>query len=236
MDFFISGIGLVTEKKFGCAGNFSKTESDKFRLSEIARKDVLKKPYKPFGRMDLFSKIGFAGIYFSYEDAGLVNKNKMSNTSIIASTRYGCIAADYDFFDTVRVDNGKNASPALFAYTLPNIFLGEASIFLKLTGETFILNDTNANGITALKTGLDILKNKESDFVLCGLCDTNSPGFLQNRSSDFIGSLFFTIGLKRQKRCYGTIQQNRHGDILFTNKSVTNLFDLARACMKNIKF
>ena len=240
MSYYICGIGFVTPETMGCGRNFETFDPKPGKLASISRKDILDKPYKSFGRMDFFSKIGFAGIYFSYKDAGLINSewrntDQTSNTSIIASTFFGCLETDKNFFDTIKFENGKHASPALFAYTLSNTFLGEASIYLKTNGENFVINKDPTKGITALKMCFDILDSEESDFVLCGLCDTNTPDFIETHDISFSGSLFFTISKKKHEICYGELKENKKGNILFNKNNIENLLDLAKACIEGNK-
>ena len=254
MNYYICGIGFVTPESFGCGRDFKAFNPSSGKLPPIARKDVLDKPYKPFGRMDFFSKIGFTGAYFAYKDAGLItaepNKNnkaknnkiennKTSDTAIVVSTHFRCLDTDNNYFQTIKFDNGKNASPALFAYALPNAFLGEASIYLKTTGQCFAINEETTNGITPLKMSFDILDSEESEIVICGICDTNIPGIfekqLNNRDDHFSGSLFFTISKKEQKHNYGKIKEDKTGNIFFNEKKVDSLLDLAQVCIENNK-
>jgi 3-oxoacyl-[acyl-carrier-protein] synthase II len=244
MSYYICGIGFVTSDSFGCGKDFDRFSPTNTPHKPITRKDVLDEPYKPFGRMDCFSKTGFAGIYFAYKDAGLIesnsnNEDTTSNTSIIASTLYGCLDTDKNFFDTIKSENGKNASPALFAYTLPNTFLGEASIYLKATGETFVLKENNLKGLTALKMSFDLLDSDESDFVICGLCDSlNTDSFKELfniKKTPFSGSLFLTISKEKLQSCYGEIEEDKNGSIFFDGIHIENLLELAQVCIKNKK-
>ncbi len=242
MSCYISGIGFITSDACGCGREFKDFHAKPGTLPLLSRKDVLDKPYKPFGRMDFFSKIGFAGTYFSYKDAGLITaeqteNHEISDTAIIVSTCLRCLDTDNNYFETIKLHNGKNASPALFAYALPNAFLGEASIYLKTTGQCFAINEDNSNGITILKMAFDILDSKESEIVICGICDTNVPGFLQsvlnNHSNNFAGSLFFTLSQKEQQFNYGKIKEDENGNIYFNDKSIEDLLTLAQMCMEN---
>lgn len=244
MTYYVSGIGFVSPETMGCGHDFTSFPLHCGHLNPITRKDVLDKPYKPFGRMDFFSKIGFAGIYFAYIDAGLTrvesnNPIQTSNTSIIASTLLGCLDTDKHFFDTIKTDNGKNASPSIFAYTLPNTFLGEASIFLKTTGEHFVLKENNLKGISGLKMSFDILDSNDSDLVICGICDTNIPLFFENKLNStknyFSGSLFFVISKVKLQACYGKIIETPDGSIFFNDINIKNILDLAQVCIKNKK-
>lgn len=244
MSCYISGIGFVTSQLQGCGSDVNTLKKTSGKLPCLSRKDVLDNPYKPFGRMDMYSKIGFAAIYFAFKDAGLLNHDNISNTAIIASTYLGCIDTDKNFFNTMHYENGKNASPALFAYTLPNTFLGEASIYLKTSGESFVINSNDFDGIDALKMSFDLLQpvnslksedNGNPEFVLCGVCNTNTPDFLKNNENLFAGSLFFAISKQKQKLCYGKITQDENGNLFFNGKNIMNLFDLANASLKNNK-
>ncbi len=274
MDYYIYGIGFVSSDAFGCGRDFHNFDPKPGPLASVLRKDVLDKPYKPFGRMDFFSKVGFSGIYFACKDAGLENRafnglensslhssltdtdNKIDtgkfvnagNTAIIASSVYGCLDTDKQFFNTIRSEHGKNASPALFAYTLPNTFLGEASIYFGFTGQNFIINENSPTGLTALKMGLDTLHCGESDFVICGICDTASyekllisEGRYNNFSDNFNGSLFFTIGKAKHKFCYGKIKNangsgnTNNGGMEFKGQTIKSLKGLARICIGAMK-
>ncbi len=249
MDYHICGMGFVTPDACGCGRHFGAFDPKPGKLAPVLRKDVLPSPYKPFGRMDFFSKVGFSGIYFAVKDAGeAVDAAAMENTGIIASSVYGCIDTDKRFFDTIKSDHGKNASPALFAYTLPNTFLGEASIYFGFKGENFIINENNQTGLTALKMGLDLLCRGESDFVVCGLCDTVfldkcenmcenfvwETGFFPAKKSDyFTGSLFFLISGTEQKFSYGRIVINDNNIPEFEGQIVKSLKELAVLCINS---
>ena len=237
MSYYICGIGFVTPQIMGSARKFNKVDNNNDKLNPLLRKDVLDKPYKPFGRMDFFSKTGFAGIHFACKDAGLLYNNKPSDTSIIAASRFGCLNTDLNYFNTIKLDNGKNASPQLFAYTLPNTFLGEASIFHNFTGENFVIGDHTAYNLRGrswsfdntfpqqsmkvadkfldfsikkelLNMSFDILDSSVSDYVICGLCDTDTPEFVETDNNHFYGSLFFVISRKKQDFFYGIIKDN----------------------------
>jgi len=110
------------------------------QLPLIKRKEVFTKPYKHFGRMDSFSRLGLAAIAFALKDAGLEEWTEKRNIGVIVSSVYGCLNTDIDYFRTVIPEKGALASPNLFAYTLPNSFLGEAAILFGMTGETFVVS------------------------------------------------------------------------------------------------
>jgi 3-oxoacyl-[acyl-carrier-protein] synthase II len=247
MNYYINGIGFITPFASGCGKECDYFDPEPGEIKPITRKDFLHKPYKPFGRMDFFSKIGFAGIYYAYKDAGLINTklkyNEFNNTDItyntpiIASTHSGCIDTDINFADSFQYENGKNASPSLFAYTLPNTFLGEISIYLKTIGENFIINEDSVTGMTGLKMGFDILDTNESDIIICGICNTGNHNMVKfNPSTIFSGSLFLTLSKLKNQFTYGSITEDINGNIIYKNMIIETLLDLAQVCIKNKTF
>jgi len=230
MTAYISGIGWVYPDTSGNKNNTVYHENHAKRgLPKLTRKDVLEKPYKPFGRMDYFSKLGFAAITYAVKDAGLDKKGSCENTSMIASSLLGCLGTDFDYYKTIIPEKGSIASPALFAYTLPNCFLGEASIYYGFTGESFVINEDTSNGLSGLFMAIDLLETNESDFVLCGVCDAGMPD-IEGLEADFMpGSLFFV--LEKEKRAgifyYGEIKESdKNKEVLYNGEVISDLADL----------
>ncbi|MBU8848382.1 MAG: hypothetical protein KOO64_02510, partial [Desulfobacterales bacterium] len=153
MEAFITGIGWVSKDSMGYPDHIQQFDR-KTTLPGIKRKDILNHPHKSFGRMDAFSKLGFAAIAFAMNDAGIKEERDKKNISIIASTVTGCLETDMNFQETILK---KVPSPAIFAYTLDSSFLGEASIYFGLTGESFVINEEKTNGLTGLLMALEII-------------------------------------------------------------------------------
>ncbi len=272
MNAYISGIGWVFPSSYGNKTKMIYRTDKSILLPKLTRKDVLEEPYKPFGRMDSFSKLGFAAISYALMDAGLekrtYNNNSIKditvkgdavknatlkadiikentvkenivkkNTAMIASTVLGCLDTDVNYYRTVIADKGNLASPALFAYTLPNCFLGEASIYYGFTGENFIINEGKTRGLRGLSMALELLETGISDVVLCGICDTKKPDVKTLDVSYLPGSLFFV--LEKEKRedsfCYGKLEDDGNKNILYDRAVISNLVGLGEACL-DIKF
>ena len=81
MESFISGIGWVSKESMGYNGCIKKFDQNT-RLPQIKRDDILRHPYKHFGRMDNFSKLGFAGIVFAMKDAAIIESGKIESETI----------------------------------------------------------------------------------------------------------------------------------------------------------
>ena len=77
--------------------------------------------------------------------------------AIMASTVYGCLQTDADYYDTVRPEGGRLASPNIFAYTLSNTYLGEAAIYFGLTGAAFIIHEESLAGCYGLLLAMNSL-------------------------------------------------------------------------------
>ncbi|MCK5348858.1 MAG: hypothetical protein KAJ25_05685 [Desulfobacula sp.] len=226
MEAFITGIGWVSKKSMGYPNRIQQFECNA-TLPGIKGKDILDDPHKPFGRMDVFSKLGFAAIAFAMKDAGIKKDGDKKNISMIASTVTGCLETDMSFRETM---SKKLPSPAIFAYTLDSSFLGEASIYFGLTGESFVINEKKTNGLTGLLMALEIIDSGVSDIVLCGMC--NSDIKILNANSHIIkpGSLFFVIE-KKSLHSYGTITSTSLANIYYQRDiKITGLYDLAQKC------
>jgi len=124
-------------------------------LPKINPSDMFKKPYPNFRRMDKYSRLGLTATALALIDADLSEWTRERNIGIIASTVYGCLETDVDYYKTVIPDRGFNASPALFSYTLANSYLGEAAIRFGLTGINYVLTEQHPTGLAGLQTALD---------------------------------------------------------------------------------
>ncbi|MDA3791858.1 MAG: beta-ketoacyl synthase N-terminal-like domain-containing protein [Desulfobacula sp.] len=226
MEAFITGIGWVSKESMGHMARIQQF-SQNTTLPQIKRKDILSDPYKPFGRMDAFSKLGFAAIAFAIEDAGIRKDEGKKDISVIASTVTGCLETDINFQKTM---SRTLPSPAVFAYTLASSFLGEAAIYFGLAGESFVINEEKSNGLKGLFMALEIIDTGASDIVLCGTCNSDIKAIFSSSNIVNPGSLFFVI----QKNCphsYGTIKSTSLESYYYQNNiKITGLYDLAQKC------
>lgn len=238
MNAYISGIGWVFPTSSGNRTDTFHHKNKKSSLPGLTRKDVLKQPYKPFGRMDFFSKLGFAAISYALMDSGLDKKEYNKNTAIIASTVLGCLETDINYYKTVIQDKGKRASPALFAYTLPNCFLGEASIYYGFIGESFIINEEKTSGLHGLSMVLDLLETGVSDTVLCGVCDTEKQVMDDLLENIIPGAIFFVLENEKREDVfyYGKVKKTiKENIILYNDNVISDLVTLGEKCL-GIKF
>ncbi|MDT8379909.1 MAG: beta-ketoacyl synthase N-terminal-like domain-containing protein [Desulfotignum sp.] len=168
-----------------------------FRLSG---KSVLDTPYKAFGRMDPFSKLGFSAIAFAMADAGFSPISSYKDDSpakqtvaAIAESATGCLDTDFSYQATLSGDPPHIPSPALFAYTLPSCFLGEAAIYYGLAGEAYMIETIENTGLTALSFAMDSLDTGNCKAAVCGICNLG-PGTALDGTGPAPGALFLVLG------------------------------------------
>lgn len=201
---------------------------------KLTAKALFGHPYKPFGRMDYFSKLGLAGIYKAMKDAGRHEWDNKRNIGLVASTILGCLGTDLDYFATVTPDHGVAASPALFAYTLPNCFLGEAAILLGLTGEGFVINNGDSTGISGLSMAMtSLLEDDSLEAMVCGICEAPQPGRIK-KAKPFEGALFMVLEKMDHplRNTYGTLGFDRSGAIIYNQERVSDIVELAEYALK----
>jgi 3-oxoacyl-[acyl-carrier-protein] synthase II len=199
---------------------------------ELSAKGIFEKPVPRYGRMDDYSRLGLLAITLALKDAQLDQWTEMRNISIVASTVYGCLQTDDDYYDTVRLKEGRLASPNLFAYTLPNSFLGEVAIYYGLTGAGFIIDEGSLSGCSGLLLAVNSLKRKECEAVITGICDTGPPLSLGLTGRAVPGALFFVLQPipGGQNSSFGELTQEETGNLLYNGRTIEDLNDLACRC------
>ncbi len=227
----ITGIGWVTATSMGCGKDHAGFAFAEGPLPAIEHGQLFERPCPSFRRMDEYSRIGIAAISFALKDAGLDQWTHKRNIGVIVSTEYGCLNVDLDYYETVLREEGIGASPALFAYTLPNSFLGDAAILFGLTGKAFVVNDPHPLGLTGLKLALDSLILGECDQILCGVNNLKYPPAFDRYSKADPGALFFVIEKSERTSGYGELRVEREGVIEFEGKVLRDLSGLARYCL-----
>ena len=234
MTLYVTGIGWTTAAGIGHGRQERAFSMPDGPLPPITRKAVFDTPYQHFGRLDQFSKLGLASIAMALKDAGNDTWTELRDMAIIVSTVYGCLQTDLDYFDTAKADGGKSASPALFSYTLPNSFLGEASSRFGLTGASFVVNEFPPMGLFGLKAAMDGIAFSEFENALVGSCHPDRPSGFESNPEIVPGALFFMID-KIEKPAhppYGTVALNSNNDLVFNGKQIRDLMHLARECFR----
>ena len=232
MKVIISGIGWVNGTGRGQGRQTVFIPGSGEGRLDLSTQGILDKPVPRYGRMDEYSRLGLLAIALALKDARLDQWTEMRNIAVMASTVYGCLQTDSDYYDTVRPEGGHLASPNLFAYTLSNTFLGEAAIYFGLTGAGFIIHESSLSGGSGLLLAMSSLVRKESEAVITGICDSIPPLSLGLTGRAVPGALFMVLqpAVTEPGFSYGSLTLEKNGIILYEGKPVEDLVELAGRC------
>ena len=233
MKAFITGLGWVTPNSMGCGRDHGHFEWKAGKLPEIKRRAVFEKPFPHFGRLDRFCRLGLGAIAFALRDAGLDRWEHKRPIGIVASTVYGCLDTDINYLNTVLPEEGRLASPNLFAYTLPNSYLGEAAIHFGLTGPSFMISEPMGSELWCIRLGLSAMAEGQIDTVLSGMGDHNIPEPYADTRGTAFGALFFVIqkSVAENQAAYGQLHLQRDGRLTFDGCEIKSMALLAHLCV-----
>jgi 3-oxoacyl-[acyl-carrier-protein] synthase II len=229
----ITGIGWVTAAGMGRGREQHSFGMPRGLLPEINPADMFKKPYPNFRRMDEYSRLGLTATALALIDADLADWTRARDIGIIASTFYGCLGTDVDYYKTVIPDRGAQASPALFSYTLANSFLGEAAIRFGLTGINYVITEQRPTGLAVLQTALDHISRGDIEKILAGVCDVGCPQIFGESGKVPPGAVFFVIetSFARKISSYGKLTMNAKGDVIYNASKIKDLTTLVQRCL-----
>lgn len=231
MTGWIHGIGWVAARGCGRGRTAESLPEWNDSLTIPARKDLFDQADLRFGRLDSFSRTGLAGITMCLRDAGREEWQQKRSIGTIAVSSGGCLQTDLDYLATMIGDGGKLASPNLFAYTLPNCFLGEAALRFGLTGNSVILQQTGGRQQDVVCRALEELTWNECEAMLAGFCDVPVAELSCPQSG--YGSLFLFLANTPDAglECYGKLECD--GDnLIFNDRSVAGFAELVARCLK----
>lgn len=135
----------------------------------------LKTDYSKFFKMDNLSKLAFlaADVLLKQENMS----KEENNIALIFSNKASSLDTDRKHQGSIEKEGEYFPSPAVFVYTLPNIFLGEISIKHKLYSENsfFIFDHFNAEHLQLYTNNL--LRNWKADKVMAGWVDFDTSNY-----------------------------------------------------------
>ena len=231
----ITGIGWVNSASMGSGREHKPLSTENGKLPTLTSRMIFGKTSIHFGRLDDYSKLGFAAITFALNDAKMDQWDKKRHIGVVASTTYGCLATDIDYYETVVPEGGSFASPSLFAYTLPNVYLGEVATRFGLTGQTFVVNEPELSGVAGLRMALNSIVLDDCPVMLAGLCDTGRPELFDYPAQINPGALFFVLEKTPRQRdlSYGELDMVKEGPIFFKGKEISSLQSLLGMCVNS---
>lgn len=232
MRAWIRGIGWVTPAGYGQGRQNHAQPLQTGELQIPQRKQIFTQIDRRFGRLDDFSRVGLAAVTFCLRDAAAESWQQKRAFGIVAASRYGCLQTDLAYLQTMIPQQGQLASPNLFAYTLPNCFLGEAALRFGLTGNSMIVNCQDQTRLTPIKLGLEELSWSEQTAILAGVVDLAPPEELR-ADDELPGSLFLLLDKDPHAEVgsYGELERRDNG-LFFAGEPVGDLQQLVSACLK----
>lgn len=232
---YITGISWITAGGIGRGGKEDHFEFTEGILQNISGKDFPPNPVFRKGRLDRFSLLGLQTMTNALHDAGLSKWDKKREIGIIASTVYGCLKTDLDYYDSIRAEDGNLPEPNLFTHTLSNIFLGYAAILYGLTGPNYICYEKTNRGLTALLSAMECISLGESDVMLAGICDVEPPEMFPVNKAVKPGAIFVVIekSPNTDKKHFGRLSIDRGGKIFLNEAGINDLEECALQCLKN---
>jgi len=227
MKAWLNGIGWHTPAGSGLGHSSSGSPLVAGALKIPTRKQIFSEPDKRFGRLDDFSRVGLAAAAFCLRDGERDRFVEARSMGIVAASRYGCLATDIAYLETMLPDGGKFASPNLFAYTLANSFLGEVALRFGLGGNSLVINQQDSGCLAAVHYALEELAMTEQIGMLAGICDLPCARF--DRPGAIPGALFVLLEKDPGPQSYGCLQKS--GNTLYLNETpVNDLADLVSCC------
>ena len=232
----VAGVGWISAQSMGQGRKNTPFKMGSGELPSISRKTVFKTPYTRFSRMDEFSKLGVSAIGLALQDAGLDGRIPKRRVGIVVTTVYGCLHTDLDYFETVAPENGAFASPALFSYTLPNCFLGEAASRFGLTGPGYVVSQQGVSDLSSTRAVLEDMDSDDFESALAGICDLGCPPDFPIEIHKTPGAAFVVVQKNPDAvlKPYGSLYLNQRQEIIFNGKKMLNFIELIRACLKVI--
>jgi 3-oxoacyl-[acyl-carrier-protein] synthase II len=238
---FVTGVGWISAQSMGEGRKNTLFQMDSGELPSISRppcfeQGVFKSAYPRFSRMDEFSRLGVSAVGLALQDAGLDRRISKQRMGIVVTTVYGCLHTDLDYFETVMPENGAFASPALFSYTLPNCFLGEAASRFGLTGPGYVVSPQGDSDLSSTRAVLEDMDCEDFESALAGICDLGCPPDFPVDINITPGAAFVVVQKSPDValKPYGSLRLNPAQEILFNEKKVTGFSELVQACMKQI--
>lgn len=152
-----------------------------------------------FGRFDVYTKVCFGAAVLALNDAGLLQREGRKNIGIVVGSSSGVYDNDLAYLESTGEANGAFTSPNLFSYTLPNVALGEISVFFSFIGPTFCVGNDHTNlGLDVIPSALSLLESKQCTSILVGWVEVAKN--IRNNESFSKGAAFAVLSLDKTNK------------------------------------
>ena len=136
---------------------------DESGLPPLKGRYFSEQPSPRFGRMDLLCKLGLGAAELCMAHAPAMTRQ---DVALVGASMLGSLEVDAQYHDTLLKGGPVGASPGLFVYTLPSMFLGEVAIKCGLRGRTTFINSGRTSAVAALGSGVRLIAKGRAPAVL----------------------------------------------------------------------
>lgn len=135
------------------------------------------KSWPRYGRMDLLCKLGVGAAELCMGlDFSCLPRDEVA---LVGASMLGSLEVDAEYHDTLLKGGPAAASPALFVYTLPSMFLGEIAIGLGLRGRTSLISQGRLSAVAALAAAVRLIEKGRATSVLAVAAEAVGPAVRQ---------------------------------------------------------
>ncbi len=125
-------------------------------------------------RLDQLCQAGLVVAHEALAAAGL-EPSALGRHGLVLGTALGCLESDARYYREMLQKGLLRSNPRVFAYTLPNVVLGEVAIRLGSRGSNLVFDTGRASGITALGEAASRIAGGEWDCALVMALDLIDP-------------------------------------------------------------
>ncbi|NLX67033.1 MAG: beta-ACP synthase [Bacteroidales bacterium] len=136
--------------------------------------------YRKFYKMDDLSKLGFITTSFLTRSIERFSELPPESKGIVMANCSSSLDTDIHYRRNLDAVGDREASPALFVYTLPNVMLGEICIYWKMKGENTFFIQRECDKEFLLKYAEIAMKEQNLGYCIVGWCDLLGDNFLSD--------------------------------------------------------
>jgi Beta-ketoacyl synthase, N-terminal domain len=171
---FLDAFAALLPSGMYSPGGFVPWKSGQAGPRDVAREQVLDKPYPGFGKLHIADRLSFASAALLFSGYGSCAGDETGITLGIPS---GSFSADLDYMESV--ENGF-PSPAIFSATLPSSAIADIAIYFKIKGPNRVIAGAADSGLCAFDLAAMMLHRKKASSMLVVSVDAVEPAHISS--------------------------------------------------------